>query len=68
MNMTDQRCHPIIDIDRCIWCGECVNVCPNDVIRIDADNYSYTFAWINCCCSEKCKDICPVDAIVDING
>jgi len=54
-----------IDKSKCAGCGACVNICPNEAIKIGHDGK----AEINkdkCLNCGKCKDICPFDAIIEI--
>jgi len=48
-----------IDLDRCISCGICAEICPKDSIKYDI------FYMIDHSCDgcEKCIEKCPVDAI-----
>jgi NAD-dependent dihydropyrimidine dehydrogenase PreA subunit len=53
-----------IDPEVCTGCGQCVNSCPMDVIRMDETGdkaqIRYAEECMNC---EQCLLDCPVDAI-----
>lgn len=53
-----------IELDTCVGCGDCVNSCPMDVIRMDQSGdkavIRYAEECMNC---EQCVLDCPVDAI-----
>jgi NADH-quinone oxidoreductase chain I len=60
------------DIDKCISCGLCVNICPNRAIEmVEApkeykDKCPKTYPKIDlgkCCFCGLCEDICPKNAI-----
>lgn len=65
-----QRRHepkPLFDIDTCIGCGRCVQICPGKALSLDKErrimaDYS---ACIRCYC---CHEVCPVDAITIENN
>ena len=53
-----------IDKDTCTGCGDCVEACPMDVIRFDADsNVAYIAYQEDCACCMMCENECPVSAI-----
>ncbi|MFP4050759.1 MAG: 4Fe-4S binding protein [Thermoplasmata archaeon] len=60
------------DIDECISCGLCANVCPNMAIEmIEApdeykEEYPKTYPKVDlgkCCFCGLCEDVCPTDAL-----
>ncbi len=55
---------PIIDDEKCIVCGTCVDVCPQDVFFGSRENeiplVSYAEECWHC---DACVQECPVDAV-----
>jgi len=60
------------DIDKCIGCGLCAEICPNRAIEmVEAskeykDKYPKKYPKIDlgkCCFCALCEDICPKDSI-----
>jgi len=53
-----------IDQDLCIGCGDCVNSCPLDVIRMDDEGDKAVIRYGEDCQNcEQCALDCPVEAI-----
>ena len=52
-----------IDLEKCIGCGMCVNVCSCDVIRLDGRGKPYIRYQDECCLCLYCEKDCPVGAI-----
>ena len=53
-----------IDRDVCIGCGDCVNSCPMDVIRMDDEGDKAVIRYGEDCQNcEQCVLDCPVEAI-----
>jgi NADH-quinone oxidoreductase subunit I len=54
--------------ERCIWCRQCENVCPNDTIQIVMDDRrngeQYNLHIGQCIYCRLCEEVCPVDAII----
>lgn len=51
-------------ISGCIGCGECVQACPTDVIRLSKkDGKAYIAYPADCQMCHLCRMSCPVDAI-----
>lgn len=54
--------------DRCIWCRQCEEVCPNDTIHIEMDEdrngEEYDLHVGQCIYCRLCEEVCPVEAIV----
>ena len=54
----------VIDEDACIACGECVTICPNDILYIDqTKNVCKVMDETDCDKSRGCERVCPTDAI-----
>ncbi len=54
----------IKSIHGCIGCGECVQSCPCDVIRLDPSSGKAVIAYPeDCQICHLCRLYCPVDAI-----
>ena len=51
-----------IDEDKCDGCGECVDICPADVLEIQ-DEKSVVAEPDECLGCESCVEVCPNDAI-----
>ena len=51
----------IID-DKCKQCGECVDVCPADVLTVD-ENQTTVANPQDCLGCESCVSVCPEEAI-----
>lgn len=54
----------IIDEDKCIGCGTCVEGCPCDVLRMDSDKEKARIAYQRDCQNcHICRYYCPGQAI-----
>lgn len=51
-----------IDSEKCIGCGECVDICPEDVYEMQ-DEKSVPVNEENCVGCESCVEVCEQDAI-----
>jgi len=56
---------PRIDADKCLGCGECLDVCPNGVFVMNEAMNIVEIADPNNCVvlCDKCAGFCPVEAI-----
>jgi NAD-dependent dihydropyrimidine dehydrogenase PreA subunit len=53
-----------IDAELCIGCGDCLNSCPMDVIRMDDEAGKAVIRYGDDCMNcNQCVLDCPVDAI-----
>lgn len=52
-----------VDEDKCIGCGECVDVCPVEVYELQ-DEKSKVVNEDECLGCESCIEVCSEDAIV----
>lgn len=55
--------NPIVDADKCVGCGECVDVCPVDVYELQ-DAKSVCMNGEDCLGCESCIEVCEHGAIV----
>ncbi|MBP3818009.1 MAG: nitroreductase family protein [Butyrivibrio sp.] len=58
----------VIDKDKCIKCGKCINTCSGMVLEFGEDGYPYMkdferFGWRGCWRCEHCLAVCPEGAI-----
>ncbi len=51
-----------IDDEKCDGCGECVDICPADVLEM-ADEKSKVADLDECLGCESCVEVCPNEAI-----
>jgi Fe-S-cluster-containing hydrogenase component 2 len=51
----------VIDRDKCIGCGLCVDACPYDVIVLDSENVAMKCDLCNG--NPSCVEFCPTHAI-----
>ena len=51
-----------VDEEKCIGCGECVEVCPSDVYEIQ-DEKSIVINEEECIGCESCLEVCEQEAI-----
>lgn len=57
---------PEVDVNRCIGCGGCANVCPARCIRVvDPDQSTRVLVYLHerCTYCGRCAEVCPSDAI-----
>jgi NAD-dependent dihydropyrimidine dehydrogenase PreA subunit len=55
--------NPIVDADKCIGCGECVDVCPVEVYEMQ-DGKSQAANPEDCLGCESCVEVCEQSAII----
>ena len=55
--------HSIND-DRCIGCEACVDVCPTEVLELDAGHKAKVVRFGDCVQCEQCANACPTTALV----
>ena len=60
--LTPVTLHPHIDLINCIGCGNCVRVCPENVLGI-VDGRAAIINGMKCVGHALCEEICPVHAI-----
>ena len=53
---------PIIDEEKCVGCGICVDTCPKNVIEI-VENVAKAVRVKECDGCDACAESCPNDAI-----
>jgi NAD-dependent dihydropyrimidine dehydrogenase PreA subunit len=53
---------PEVDEEKCVGCGECVDVCPVDVYEMQ-DDKSVPVNAEECIGCESCVEVCEQDAI-----
>ena len=53
---------PKLDEEKCQQCGECIDVCPAEVIEVD-DNVTKMANPGECLGCESCVAVCPEEAI-----
>ncbi|MGC9319728.1 MAG: 4Fe-4S dicluster domain-containing protein [Armatimonadota bacterium] len=57
---------PRVDVNRCIGCGGCANVCPARLIRVvdtDQCTRALVFLYERCTYCGRCAEVCPEGAI-----
>ncbi|MFX1285443.1 MAG: DNA-directed RNA polymerase subunit D [Promethearchaeota archaeon] len=50
------------NLDNCTFCGDCVGVCPRDIIKIENDEI-IAVNVINCSLCNQCVEVCELDAV-----
>ena len=53
---------PIINKQKCILCGLCVETCPEDVLELQADELVIANPQ-NCTFCTTCEETCPEEAV-----
>lgn len=51
------------NLNNCTYCGDCVLVCPRDIIKIENDEI-LAINMINCSLCNQCVDVCELDAVL----
>ena len=52
-----------IDQERCMNCGLCVDLCPEQAINMNSNNYTVEIDSSKCTGCGSCVDDCPGEAI-----
>jgi hydrogenase-4 component H len=54
-----------VEVERCIGCGGCANVCPSRLIRFydEGDRTRMEFILDRCTYCGRCADVCPENAV-----
>lgn len=52
----------IVDSEKCVGCGECVDICPVEVYELK-DGKSDPVNYEECVGCESCVEVCSTDAI-----
>ena len=58
-NWRDQR--PVIDQELCVKCGNCRDVCPDDAVKVNDEQYEIDYDYCKGC--GICAHECTADAI-----
>jgi len=53
---------PVVDQKSCTLCGQCVDVCPENVLAIEANKLVYSNPSACTMCA-ACESICPEHAV-----
>jgi len=53
---------PAIDVEKCIGCGDCVDICPSEVLEI-VDEKAEAVNAEECVGCESCVEVCEQEAI-----
>lgn len=53
---------PRVDADKCIGCGECVDICPTEVYEL-IDEKSVPVNADECIGCESCVEVCEQEAV-----
>ena len=56
-------CTVRIDSNKCDYCMECVNTCPNGALTYDGDVKVFMHNAYECAYCEVCMDVCEPEAI-----
>lgn len=54
---------PLVDRDLCISCGDCLAVCPYEVLALDEEKIAYVANPEACERYGACAEVCPTAAI-----
>jgi NAD-dependent dihydropyrimidine dehydrogenase PreA subunit len=54
--------YPVVDKEKCMGCENCVEICPSEVYKMEADK-SVPVRPEDCIECGACVDQCPVDSI-----
>ena len=56
--------HPMVDLDRCIGCGSCIDACPEGGVLGLVSGKAVIINGLRCIGHGVCADACPVEAVV----
>lgn len=59
---------PVFFEDKCIQCGMCFGVCPDDAIPVNDEYQREDFNYDRCKGCGTCAKVCPVKAIIMKEG